>query len=326
MLDFLRNFLGIERRSGLSSPEALALFGGSTTAAGLAVGPETALRSPTTLACVRAISEAIGSLPFHLFRRGPDGSRERDSSHPAATILAGDWAPWCGGVEARTALQLDALLHGYGAALVVRTGSTPRELHRLDPRDVVRDLSGSEPVFRVRSNGIESPHDWRQVLFLPTPGSAGNRVISLLALAREAIGLDLVMAEHQARLFANGARPGGVLKYGKPLGPEVAKRLRESFNAAQAGSTNGGRTLVLEDGMTFDALQFSSTDSQFLELRRLAGQEIARAFKVPGTLIGDLERATWRNVEELGRVFVQSCLLPWAEIWTAALERVLLTP
>ncbi|HEX2524827.1 MAG TPA: phage portal protein [Geminicoccus sp.] len=329
MFDRLKHFLGIEKRYDLasSSPEMLALFGATPTAAGVSVSAESALRSPTTLAAVRAIAESVGSLPFHLYRRSADGSRERDNSHPAATLLAGDWCPWAGGVETKTGLQLDALLHGAACGQVIRTGSTPREIHRLDPRDVTRDTSGPEPRFKFSVNGVERTLDWRDVLYLPTPGSIGNRVVCLTHLAREAIALDLLMAEHQARLFSNGARPSGILKTGnKPLGPEVIKRLRESFNAAQAGGANSGRTLVLEDGMTFEPQQFSSTDSQFLELRRLVTQEIARAFKVPGTLIGDLDRATWRNVEELMRQFVQTCLMPWTEIWQSALERVLLTP
>jgi HK97 family phage portal protein len=127
-------------------------------------------------------------------------------------------------------------------------------------------------------------------------------------------------------LFANGARPSGVLEYAKAVTPEILKRLRDSFNSAHAGGANAGKTLILEDGMSFKQLEFSSVDLQFLELRRFAIQEIARAFKVPGTLIGDLERATWRNVEELARQFLQFTLLPWLEIWQAALTRVLLTP
>ncbi len=317
-----------ETRSTLAnpSPELLALFGSAPTASGISVSADTALRSPTTLAACRVIAESMGSLPMHLFRRGADGSRERDSSHPAAAILSGDWCPWAGSVETRTAMQLDALLHGAAYALIVRTGATPRELHRLDPRTVTVDTSGTEPRFKIRDNGVERVRDWRDILYVPTPGSAFGRNICLINLAREAIALDLVMAEHQARLFSNGARPSGVFKYGKTLGPEALKRLRESFGAAHAGGENGGRTLFLEDGMDFAATQFSSVDSQFLELRRLVIQEIGRVFKIPGTLIGDLDRATWRNVEELMRQFVQTCLMPWAEVWQSALERALLTP
>src|SRR5690606_40354779 len=83
---------------------------------------------------------------------------------------------------------------------------------------------------------------------------------------------------------------------------------------------------ILEDGTEFEPIQFSSTDAQFLELRRFVIEEIARAFRVPPTLLGDLQRATWRNSEEMGRQFLQLCLLPWLEVWQGALTRTLLRP
>jgi HK97 family phage portal protein len=84
--------------------------------------------------------------------------------------------------------------------------------------------------------------------------------------------------------------------------------------------------MILEDGMDFAQIAFSSVDLQFLELRRFAVQEIARVLRVPLTLVGDFDRAVWRNVEELARQFVTTTLMPWAEIWQAGLERILLTP
>jgi HK97 family phage portal protein len=326
LFERIKTLFGAEARS-LASPsrDLFALFGMSPTVAGVSIGGETALRSPTTLAVCRVISESVGSLPIHLFRRGANGARERDSDHPAASILSGDWCPWAGGVETRTSMQLDALLHGAAYAQVVRVNGQPRELHRLDPTAVSRDFSGGEPRFKIREEGRERILDWRDVVYVPTPGSAPGRIINLTHCCREAIAVDIAMSDHQARLFKTGARPSGVLKYSKMLGPEAAARLRESFSQAHSGE-NTGRTLVLEDGMEFEALQFSSVDLQFLELRRFAMQEIARAFKVPGTLIGDLDRATWRNVEELARQFLQFTLLPWLEVWQTALTRVLLTP
>ncbi|ORE94041.1 phage portal protein, HK97 family [Stappia sp. 22II-S9-Z10] len=310
-----------ERRA--MGADLLPLFGAQPTAAGVTVTAETALRSPTTLAAVRAISETLGAVPLHLYERGANGERSRSTAHPAAAILAGDWCPWCGGIETRTAMQMDALLPGAGYALVVRIGGRVVELHRIDPRHVTVDLDGSEPRFKVREDGIERTVDWRDILRIATPGSTLDRPVNLTNLAREAIALDILMADHQARLFSSGARPSGILKYDRAINPEQVARIREGFSTIYGGN-NSGRTAILEKGIEFDALQFSSVDSQFLELRRLVTQEIARAFKVPGTLIGDLERATWRNVEELNRQFVTMTLLPWAEVWQGALERLLL--
>src|SRR5690625_347248 len=114
---FRRIFASAPEQRALG-PELSALFGAAPTAAGPSVTPETALRSPSTLAAVRIISEAVGSLPIHLYERGAGNDRARDKDHPAARLLAGDWTPWASASEVRTALQVDALLHGFGAAQV----------------------------------------------------------------------------------------------------------------------------------------------------------------------------------------------------------------
>ncbi len=327
MLDRLASLFRLERRSRLTDAEALMIFGAQPTSSGVSVTAQTALRSPATLGCVRVIAETIGSLPVHLYRRAEDGSRQRDRDHPSAALLAGEWAPWAGGTDVRTAMQMDALLHGAGYALVIRTGGRPREIHRLDPTQTAIDMTGSEPVFSSKVNGVETVYDWRDILYIATPGSAPGRSLCLIDAAREAIGLDLIMAQHQGRIFAGGARPSGVLKTGKgKLSNERMEFLRAQFNATYGGVDKSGRTVILEDEWDFKATQFNSVDMQFLELRKLAAQDIARAFKVPGTLVGDLDRGTWRNVEELSRQFVQMTLLPWLEVWQGALMRTLLTP
>ena len=327
MLNRLRSIF--EKRSSVAtpSPELLALFGSRPTASGVAVNDRTFAESSTAYAAVRVISEAMGNLPFHLYRRGPDGQRERDRAHPAAKLLSGDFNPWTGSGEARTALQWDALAHrgGTGYALVSRLGGAPAEIHRLDPSCVTLDLDDVEPRYRVRMRGVERYHSWRDMLTIATPGSAPGRPVSIVHDAREAIGVDIVMGRHQSRLFGRGAKPSGVLKHPSKISPEAAMRLKAQFEQDHAGDASG-RTLLLEEGLEFTQTSLNSTDAQFLELRRFAAQDVARAFKVPATLVGDFERAVWSNVIELNRQFVQQCLLPWAEAWQAALSRVLLTP
>lgn len=326
-LDSALRTIGLERRDSRLSDwtPALAAIFGAPTAAGVSVTPESALTSPTFCAAVRVIAETLGAMPIHIYEKGPDGARDRVSDHPAAELLGGDWSPWEGGVDTRTALQVDCILHGEAFARVLRVGTRPKEIHRLDPRGVTIDRSGSEPVFKVKINGQVESLDWREVVYLSTPGSAPGRPMCLLHLSREAIALDLVMARHQSRVFSKGARPSGLLKAGpNKISPEQLAFLRKQFE--DHGGDSSGGTLILEDGFDFTQLQFSSVDLQFLELRRLAGQDISRALKVPATLVGDFDRAVWKNVEELQRQFLTMTLLPWIERWTGALSRVLLTP
>lgn len=327
-LDNVLNLIGLERRdSRLSAwtPELAAIFGATPTAAGVSVTAETAMQSPTFCAAVRVIAETLGAMPIHVYEKGANGARDRVGDHPASDLLGGNWAPWESGTDTRTALQVDCILHGEAFARLLRVGNRPKELHRLDPRSVTVDRSGTEPVFKVKIGSQVENVDWRHMLYLATPGSAPGRPMCLLHLLREAIGLDLVMAQHQSRVFSKGARPSGVLKAGpNKVSVEQLEFLRKQFND-HAGDQSG-KTLILEDGFQFEQMQFSSVDLQFLELRRLAGQDIARGMKVPATLVGDFDRAVWKNVEELQRQFLTMTLLPWIERWTGALSRVLLAP
>lgn len=328
MLDGFLKILGLERRDArLStwSPELAAIFGAVPTSAGVSVTPSIALQSPVTLAACRAIFETCAQIPAHLYERAPDGSRERVTDHPAASVLGGPWSPWCGNFEGRAALGLDALLHGAGYAEVISAGSR-REIHRLDPAATTIDWSGDEPFAKTTAKGIVRTIPWERLLIINTPGSIPGRQLCLTNLAREAIALDIALSNHQGRILANGARPSGLLKIGDgKLSPDRIKELRESWASIYAGGANSGKTAVLEAGWSFEELQFSSVDLQFMEQRRFVILEIARAFRVPPTLLADLERGTW-NTEQLGTQFVTFGLLPWLQVWEEALSRVLIAP
>jgi HK97 family phage portal protein len=330
LINRIARFLGYERRSlAQPSSDLFALLGVHPTASGISVSPETALRSPTVLACVRLLSEVTATLPLLLYRRGPDGSRERDRDHPVARLLAGFWTPWQSAFAARSALMADALLHGEAFAQTVTVNGTPVELHRLPPYSVSVETDDItlEPSYRLHLRaGGDRVLPWSQVVHLVTPGATPDRQLSIVKAAREAIAVDLVMHQHQSRLFGAGARPSGVLEVPGQLSPQAADRLRQSWNSAHSGADNAGKTAILEAGTKFTPLQLTSVDAQLLELRRLAVEDIARAFRLPVTLIGVMERATWRNSEEMSLQFLSYTLLPWLEAWTSALTRVLLAP
>lgn len=321
-----------ETKSSLASPspELLALFGATPTAAGAAVTPETALRCPAVYGAVKVLSESVAQLPLHLYKRTAEGSKERAADHPLYELLHDAPNEWSSSYEFRVAMQTALCLHGNAYAFINRDASgRVVELVQLPSQAVsveADELTG-EPAYRITErDGGQRLHDRRQIFHLRALGAAGHVGVAPIQQAREAIGLSLAMEEHAARLFSAGARPSGVFKIAKALGPETLKRLRESFSAAHAGGANAGKTLILEDGMTFEPLQFSAVDLQFLELRRYQVAEIARVFRVPLHMLGDLERATFSNVEHLGRQFLSFTLLPHLKLWEGAIRRALLLP
>lgn len=298
------------------------------TKASPAVTAENALVSPTVLACYRLLTETVAQLPIHIYRRGAEGDKERDLDHPAYAILRA-WAnPWTSAFDLKRVVTGDAILKGDGLAAVIRVNGEVRELHRLDANAVTIDFAASgEPTYKYRGpDNVERPYAYDEIVHVPGIPSGAGKSRSIIHHLRESIACDMAMAEHQARFFANGARPSGLLKFKKKLGKGDAELIREAWEGQHGGPDRAGKTAILQEDTEWQQISLNSVDSQFLELRLFAIREIARGFGIPSVLIGDLERATWRNLEELGRQFLTYALMPWLKGWENALTRAVLNP
>lgn len=297
------------------------------TRAGINVGPETAMRSPTAAAAIRAIAETCGQLPCHFYRRGPDG-KQRAGDDPRDALVA-EWAsPWESSQGLRTALVMDALLHGAGYARVVRVNDRPVEIHRLPPSAVTPEWSPGFRAwrYRVRSeDGGEDTLSWTQVIAVRTPGSAPDRPVCLTTLAREPIAVEIRLVEFEAQFLSRGGKPGGVLTIPGSTSVEQIQTIRRIWESTHGADAAGG-TAILQDGAKYSPVALSLVDAQFHALREFAVAEIARIYRVPPPIVGDLGRATWGNSEQMGRQFLTLCILPWLEELQAAYTRALIPP
>ena len=338
MIGAIKTFLGMsERKSAsvtLTDPLAAALlFGSPPTAAGASVTPETAMRVPAVFACVRCIAESVAQLPLILYRRTANGGKERAEDHPLYEILGHQWNDWTSSVEARLSMQSALSLHGNAYAFISRSGERVVELIPIPPQSVTVtiDTGTMEPAYHVTGlDGGQTVYDRRDIFHLKTLSvgiaTHGYLGASPITQVREAIGLALAMEEHCGRIFSNGARPAGVIRYAKMLTDQVLARLRASVGTTYEGGENSGKTMILEDGMEFLPLQFNSVDSQLLELRQLQVVEIARAFRIPLHKIGSLERSTNNNIETQNGEFLTDCIMPILKLWEGVIRRSLLTP
>ena len=304
---------------GVSDPTALPIFGIVPTLTGKSVTAESALRVPAVACAVALIAETVGSLPVKLFERE---GRAAVTEHPAYKLMHGEANPWTSAEALRVQLTTDALLRGHGFALVVRNGAgEPVELHRLEPHQVQIETDDfGEPTYLVQLADGRHRYPFSDVLHVSAFGGA-----SPITLGREAIGLALAFEEHIAKLFANGGKPGGILKTEKTLGDEAKGKLAASWTAAHGSGRTGG-TAILDEGMAYESVTMTLADSQFSENRLEQIREIARVFRVPPTMLFELTRGTWSNTEEMARQFLQVTLKPWLASWAWAYARCLLTP
>ncbi len=316
-MGFVASLIAPERReTTLRDPARWlidALTGGKV-ASGVAVNEYVALNYSAVYACVRAISETIATLPKPVYRRLDNGGKQRAPEHRAYAILHDAPNPYMTSVEFWETMVGHIETWGNAYAEIVRDGAgrvvalwplRPDHMTiRVSPRD--RSVSYQYTV----PDGTLITLDSYRVLHLRGLSFDGIYGYSPVRLAREAIGLGLAAQEFGARFFGNDSRPGGVLEHPGKLSEAAHKRMKASWEEAHRSLENKYRIAILEEGTKWQQIGIPPEDAQFLQTRRFQLEEIARIYRVPPHVIGDLEKATFSNIEQQAIEFVTHCIRP----------------
>ena len=307
-------------------------FGGSTS--GKAVNEMSAMQMTAVYSCVRILAEAVAGLPLHLYRYNENDSKEKAVEHPLYRLLHDEPNPEMSSFVFRETLMTHLLLWGNAYAQIIRNGKGEIiGLYPLMPNkmSVDRDRDGRLWYTYTRSSeeaptmkGTTVTLYPRDVLHIPGLGFDGLVGYSPIAMAKNAIGMGLACEAYGARFFANGAAPSGVLEH--PGTIKDPQRIRDSWNATFRGSANAHKIAVLEEGMKYSQIGISPEQAQFLETRKFQINEIARIFRVPPHMVGDLEKSSFSNIEQQSLEFVKYTLEPWIIRWEQSIMRVLLSP
>ena len=295
-----------------------------TSSSGKAVNEKTALQTTAVYACVRILAETIASLPLHTYRYSPSG-KEKAETHPLYYLLHSEPNPEMTSFVFRETLMGHLLLWGNAYAQIIRNGrGTVMALYPLLPNKMLVNRTDQGILYyQYEKDGQTYFLSSQDVLHIPGLGFDGLIGYSPIGMAKNAIGMAIATEEYGAKFFANGANPGGVLEH-----PGVVKdpaRVRDSWNAVYQGSGNAHRVAVLEEGMKFQSIGIPPEQAQFLETRKFQLNEIARIFRIPPHMIGDLEKSSFSNIEQQSLEFVMYTLDPWVVRWEQAMQRALLS-
>ncbi|TFZ41636.1 phage portal protein [Soehngenia longivitae] len=306
------------------------LFGGTTS--GKPVNEHTAMQMTAVYSCVRILAEAVAGLPLHLYKYTDSGGKEKALSHPLYFLLHDEPNPEMSSFVFRETMMTHLLLWGNAYAQIIRNGKGEViALYPLMPNrmSVDRDLSGDLYYSYTRYSddaptmkGMTVTLRPSDVFHIPGLGFDGLVGYSPIAMAKNAIGMAIACEEYGAKFFANGAAPGGVLEH--PGTIKDPQKVRDSWNAAYQGSSNSHRVAVLEEGMKYQPIGISPEQAQFLETRKFQINEIARIFRVPPHMVGDLEKSSFSNIEQQSLEFVKYTLDPWVIRWEQTISRALL--
>ena len=314
------SLVGLEKRS------TIGVNGWPMVPAAGAVTPATAQGVSAVYACVQAISETTASLPLILFKRNGD-DRERAADHPLYRVLHDMANPEQTALEAREYMQACVLLRGNAFARIVRgLDGQVRELWPLNPDNVTVNRTSSGLVYDYTKDGVLTRLLAHEVLHLRHRlGDDGVLGVSPIAAARGVVELAQAENEHGRNTFTNGAKMLGVLKFPGRLKPEQRQAIATSWSSQHAGGANSGRTAILEEGVDFQALSMTLEDAEWIAARQFSVEEVARLFRVPPTVIGDLRTGNYSNSVEMARQFVTQTLRRHLVAWEQAIAAKCLT-
>ncbi len=325
-MKFLRRLF--ERRSTNQAAGGDSYWSDFAALRGNAVTPARAESISAVYACTSAISETIASLPLILYRRGADGDRERASEHPLYRVLHDAPHEQQTALEFREQMQAAVLLRG-NAYAEIRFGfdGQVRGLVPIHPdRVTVIELDNGRLGYDVTdSRGRMRRLVQEEVFHLRHRSENGAVGVSPITAAREVLELALQERDHGVSTFKNGTKLSGILQSGHMLTAEQVEEVRTRMDERYAGAGNAGRTLVLGKDFTFQPVSMTLEDAEWIAARQFSVEEVARLFRVPPTVIGDLRHGNFSNSVEMGRQFVTLTLRRHLTMWEQSISRSLLT-
>lgn len=290
--------------------------------AGVVVNERTALQHLDVYSCVGIVADAWAQLPVAAHERRGE-IRVPVEPQPPIMVDPGsgiDLDP----MDWRHRIATSLLLRGnaYVAWLEVDGLGRPTVGTPVHPDDVtVYRGEGHRKLFKVR--GQREPFDSSGMMHIPGFTVAGElEGLSPIGKAARSIGLGIATERFGARWYADSAAPSSVLETDEELADGLAEEIQAEWIASHGGRR---RPAVLTGGLKWRPVSLKPDESQFLATRKLNTTQIARLFRVPPHMIGDVERSTsWgKGIEEQGIGFVTYTLGPWITRFEQAISRYL---
>lgn len=311
-------------RSTINDPDIVRVLRGDTGA----VTTGSAMQIATVFTCVRILAESVMMLPLEMRQRQAGGGSRRATEHPAFSLLYSLSNPEMTAAELRQTAM--GHLAQWGNAYLQKIPDNAgrwMELWPLRPdRMTVNRAPDGELIYQYRNaadrNMVFKAWEIMHVRGLSPDGLIGY---SPIGVARRTFDTQARMDQYQDAFYANGARPGMLLKHPGKLSDKAYARLLSSWEDRHQGAVNANKLAILEEGMAAEDVGIPQNDAQFLESKKFSRAEICALFRVPAHMANDMESATFASLEQTSLEFVIYTLTPWLILWEQAIGRDLLT-
>ena len=335
MNKFIKKIFGsfgymIVRSKTLASPDGWETITGGIfrNSAAERVDNKQAMTVSTLFACIRNVSEDVGKLPLKVYRK--DGEyRHEMPQHPVGRMLQYQPNPEMTAIAFRETMNAQAMGWGNAFAEIQRNiNGDPIAIWPLRPDRVklFKEKGTGRVFYKVTSNNGRTSDIWGDdILHLHGLGFDGLVGYNIVHCASQSVGAAIAMDKFAGSYFANGMHQSGNLKHPGNLSEPAQKRLKAQLAAEYGGADKAHQTLVMEEGMEFQANVIDPKASQMIETRRFSVTDFCRWMRVPPHKVADLTKSSFSNMEEQNIDYVQDGLGGWIKRWEQVLWSKLLS-
>ncbi len=288
--------------------------GAGVTRTGVPISERTAMAYGAVYSAVKVLAEAMAMIPLLTYagdEDGPDHQLAKDE--PVYRLLRRSPNPEMTSATYKETKTVHLCLWGNAySRIILNNANQPKELRPLPPDRVRAERFGGNLRYVIdgNSNEIFAPEE---IIHVPGLGYDGIKGLSPIGMARETIAIGKAAELFGATFFGNGTNLGGLLMMNKKMSPENKASLRQSWAGMYEGVTNSHRTAIIDgtEGATYTKMTIPPEDAQFLETRQFQVVEIARLYRVPPHMLGDLSKGGYNSLETMSLEFLTYTLMPW---------------
>lgn len=286
-------------------------WGDLYASSGVTVNVDTALGVPAVWAAVNFIAGTIAGLPLHVYRKSPDGGREKVNGE-LSMILHDSINEDMSSFEWRKYSIEQVLTGGRSITYIEKNGAGQIvNLYPLDPTKVrVERLIDGRKIYRVNARVYDSS----EVIDLPFMLKSNmTDARGPISQNKDAIGMAIAASRYGSKAFQSGGIPPAVLQ--GPFGSgAAANRASEDVAATTLKLAKEGRPIMaLPMGHELKTIGLSPENMQLLELQRFSIEQIARIYSLPPVFLQDLTHGTFSNTEQQDLHFVKHTVKRWVE-------------
>lgn len=289
-----------------------AIASGAVAVSGVNINTRTAMRYSVFFACLKVLAEDVGKLPIKLYKERPERGADVARAHPVHRLISRRPNDYMTASEFWEMCTAHQVLRGAFYAFKNIVGGQVVELLPLNPGSVKPRLREDwSLVYDVTfANGTRDVLTDAEIFCVRALSLDGVNGLGALEYARECLGLGIAAERHGAKLFLNGANPGGALQTDGILTDEVFERVKTSWNEKHQGLENAHKVAILEGGLKWTSVTMSNVDAQWLENRKHTDSQICGMLRVPPHKVAILERSTNNNIEHQSLDYVNDGLMP----------------